>query len=221
MRTFVILMILASNLHAKVLRTGYLVTQNEPTVIRTQAVRHNSCDYLKLEVCQRTNHHDQIRPEVRSCVPLLTSSHNAISMVALTDEIRDEHLKGWGKGLGVVALTVFTGGAAEGLFGFTAVSSAGMANFLSVAPLALAGSSVVAGLLSLPEFVERVSRLANPFYNGAVIKVFKSSNSRSEVSRLIDVNGLVRQRASITRSLKLQGVIRDDQGRLCNRGIRI
>ncbi|MCE3012043.1 MAG: hypothetical protein LW878_03165, partial [Proteobacteria bacterium] len=123
--------------------------------------------------------------------------------------------------LGVLALTVFTGGAAEGLFGFSAVSSAGMANFLSVAPLGVAGSSVVAGLLSLPAFLERVARLANPFYNGAVIKVLNSSSARSQVTKLIDVNGLVRQRASITRSLKLDGKIRDDQGRLCDRGIRI
>ncbi len=215
---------MSSGTFAQTLRTGLVITDRETTALRTSVIRSKGCDYLKIEICERSisaTKGRELTASIKNCRPFLQGENNAIAVAALADEIRDEHMKGWSKGIAVVAATVLTTGAAEGLFGFAEVHSATLANVMPLIPLTLAGGAVTSSVLSLSEFFERVARASNPFYNGAVIKVLKSSEQGRTTTRLIDVHGLVRQRESVQQSLKLDGSIRTRSGLLCPRAARL
>ena len=220
----ILLTLVSSGSFAQTLRTGLVITDRETTALRSTAIRSRGCEYLKIEICERSlsaTKGRELTASIKNCRQFFQGENNAIAVAALADEIRDEHVKGWSKGIAVVAATVLTAGAAEGLFGFAAVHSAWLANVMSFTPLALAGGAVTSSVLALPDFLERVARGSNPFYNGAVIKVLKSSEQDRTTTRLIDVHGLVRQRESVQRSLKLDGMIRTRSGLLCPRAARL
>ena len=225
MKTITLFLLLTSTLSfaETVHRTGALVTRGQDSLIRTRLVTKDSCSYLELQRCELSDGNYRKLSDLKKPMNCQHFFKNArgISTQVLRDELNQEHAKGWTKGIALLGTSVLAGLLAEGaILGIPAVHSMAAANTISLSPLGAAGVAIASSTIALSEFLVTVSRFGNPFYNGAVIEVLSHGVRDRGVETLIDAEGLIRQSASIERSMNLRGTVRTRAGNLCSRALR-
>jgi hypothetical protein len=222
--TITLLLLLTSTLSfaETVHRSGALVTRGQDSLIRTRLLTKDSCSYLELKRCELSEGDYRKLSDLKKPMSCQNFFKNArgISTQVLRDELNQEHAKGWTKGIALVGTSVLAGLLVDGYLIGGGIQSMGTATAISNIPLGVYGVAISTSTIALSEFLTSASRYVNPFYNGAVIEVLSHGVRDRGVETLIDAESLIRQSASIERSMNLRGNVRTRAGNLCPRALR-